>query len=79
MKKGMMHVTVNQVPLKGQTTVQKLEVAMTATTVGEVLKAAGLSIKNRTVTVNGNPATVDTVVQPDASVNLRVTERPQGS
>lgn len=78
-KAGMMKVVVNQIPLKGKTQTTELEVPMTATTVGEMLKAGGLNLKNRSVSVNGAPATAHTVVKPNASIELRVAERPQGS
>jgi len=77
--KGSMTVTLSQVPLKGETETKDVEVPMTATTVGEMAKTLGLDLKNRNVSVNGSPANENTVVQPDAKVELRVTERPQGS
>lgn len=77
--KSSMTVTLSQVPLKGKTETKDVEVPMTATTVGEMAKTLGLDLKNRNVSVNGKPATEDTVVQADAKVELRVTERPQGS
>ena len=69
-KKGVMKVMLTQViGKKSQTT--EIEVPMTATTVGEMAKTLGLSLKNRNVSVNGTPATADTIVNPDSSVELR--------
>ena len=78
-KKGMMKVTVSQVPLRGKTTKNEHEVAMTATTLGAMAAALGLDLKNRNVLVNGQPATAASVINPNDSVELRVSERPQGS
>lgn len=78
-KQGSITVTVNQIPLKGKTQRSTSEVPMTATTVGEMAKSLNLDLTNRSVSVNGMPATADTVVKADADVELRVTERPQGS
>ncbi len=78
-KKGMMTVNLNEIPIKGKAKEQSVEIPMTATTVGEMAKVLGLDLKNRSVSVNGKPATSDTVVTPSAKVELRVTERPQGS
>lgn len=78
-KKNVMTVTLSQVPLKGKTQTKKVEVPMTATTVGEIAKTLSLDLKNRNVSVNGEPASTETLVKADANVEIRVTERPQGS
>ncbi len=78
-KQGSITVTVNEVPLKGKTKRKTVEVPMTTTTVGEMAATLNLDLTNRTVYVNGLYATASTVVPADADVELRVTERPQGS
>ena len=78
-KKGVMKVTLIQVPLKGKTKTDEVEVPMTGTTVWQMAETLGLSLKNRNVSVNGIPGTIHTIVNPDSSVEVRVTERPQGS
>jgi hypothetical protein len=76
-KKNMMIVTLTHVPLKGKTQTTKVEVPMTATTIGEMAKTLGLDLENRNVSINGEPASTETLVK--AGVEVRVTERPQGS
>ncbi len=78
-KQSTMTVMLSQVPLKGKTATSQVEVPMTATTVGEMAKTLQLDLKNRTVSVNGVPATAATIVAANAKVEIRVTERPQGS
>lgn len=78
-EKNVITVTLSQVPLKGKTETKVVEVPMTATTVGAMAEALGLDLKNRNVSINGKPATADTAVNAAAKVELRVTERPQGS
>jgi hypothetical protein len=77
-KKGMMKVFLEQVTgKKSQKT--EVEVPMTATTVGAMATKLGLDLTKRNVSVNGVPATVDTVVEPNAEVAIRIAERPKGS
>ncbi len=78
-KSGMMTVALSQVPLNGKAQNSEVQVPMTATTVGEMAKALNFDLKNRSVSVNGTPATASTVVAANAKVEIRVTERPQGS
>ena len=78
-KVGLMTVQLSQIPLSGKPQTSEVEVPMTATTVGEMAKTLGFDLKNRNVSVNGVPATAGTVVQANAKVELRITERPQGS
>jgi hypothetical protein len=78
-KPSMMTVALRQVPLKGKTQNSQVEVPMTATTVGAMAKALKLDLKNRSVSINGTPATADTIVAANAKVEIRLTERPQGS
>lgn len=81
MSKGKLKVTVEQVPVSGETSTKEYEVAATvkATSVGDLARELGISIKNRNVFVNGSPATQDTLVPDGATMTLRVAERPRGS
>lgn len=68
-------ITVTVVPASGKS--REVEVEATATTVGEALKAAGVNANNAQISVNGNPATMDTALKQGAKVTL--TEKARGS
>jgi hypothetical protein len=82
-----MKVEVTVVPTSGTTTKKTVQVAMSGATVAEVAKAAGVSLENRDVLVNGKPAKPETHIGPKdkvtakdkPSATMEVAERPQGS
>ena len=80
-KQDIMKVSVVNVPLKGKAVKTEHEVPITVSgsTVGAIAKHAGISLDKRSLMVDGKPATIETLVKPGAKIELRVTERPQGS
>ncbi|MBI4458049.1 hypothetical protein HY633_03750 [Candidatus Uhrbacteria bacterium] len=69
---------------QGKPKVQQVEVNKSGAKLGEVLKEAGVSAKNKDLYVNDKPATLDTFVGPGDRalanvVSVKVEERPQGS
>ncbi len=76
---GHMSVTLEVVPNRGNVAVSTHQVAMTATTLGELAQRLSLDLNGKSVLVNGVPATLESAVAPGATVSIRVTERPKGS
>lgn len=83
-----MDVVVTVVPTSGTSTKTTVKVAPSGVTVAEVAKAAGISLEQRDILVNGQPATPETHVGPKdkveakdkaPSATMEVAERPQGS
>ncbi|MEK9152216.1 MAG: hypothetical protein AAB692_02525 [Patescibacteria group bacterium] len=68
---------------QGKAKKQDVQVNKSGAKLGEVLKEAGVSAKNKDLYVNGQPATADTFIAPGdkaaATVRVQVEERPQGS
>lgn len=81
MLRKKMAVEVTVVPTSGTTTKKTVKVAMSGATVADVAKAAGISLENRDVLVNGKPAKPGDHVGPKDKVTatMQVAERPQGS
>lgn len=70
-------VTVQTVPLSGDPTSQSVPVPRAGLTVLALGEAAKLAVEKKDITVNGQPATLETVVTPGSMVVIN--ERPQGS
>lgn len=71
----MPKITVTVTPASGEP--KSVEVEATGATLGEVLKAAGLTDSRMKLTINGNAASSSDHVPDGAKVTL--TERPSGS
>lgn len=74
-------VKVTVVPTQGKSTTATVELKKSGASLKEVLKAAKVSAENKDLMVNGEPATLDTHVTASdkVSIQVRVSERPQGS
>lgn len=79
-------VKVTMVPTQGKSSNRTVEVEPNGTSVGAVLKQAGIDPTNRDLKVNGAPATLDThvtakdtITAEEARASVQVAERPQGS
>lgn len=70
-------VKVEVVPTSGQATEKEVTVEGTGVSVAEFLKAADLNATFMNITVNGEPATMNTHVGKGAQVKL--TEKARGS
>lgn len=83
-KKTGLEVRVEVVPTSGKKTVKTVALEKSGASLAEVLKAAGVSAKNKDLLVNGKPATVATHVTVKdkvlaKEVRVQVAERPAGS
>lgn len=84
-KKGELEVVVEVVPVSGAKTEKTVKLAASGASVAEVLKAAGVSAKNKDLLVNGKPATLETHVTAadkvgvQSKAKVQVAERPAGS
>ena len=81
-------LTVEVVPSSGDPVEHKVEVAASGASVKAVCEAAGISLKNKDLSVNGLPATPSTHVGPNDALQtkekrraatVQASERPQGS
>jgi hypothetical protein len=69
--------TVKVVPTQGKSTETEVTLAKGGTTVGDALKAAGISAERKNLSVGGASAALDQKLSPGDT--LTVEERPQGS
>lgn len=74
----MIEVVVEVVPTSGKPTIQTVEVPKGAK-VSDVLTAAGVTAKDRNLTLNGGVVGVDAKIPTPAKAKLFVQERPAGS
>ena len=82
-KSDKIRVTVVVVPTSGKPTERTVVVAPKGMTVRDVLEEAEVSAKDRDLTLNGKPATVETPVESGSEIQVKhrvtVEERPAGS
>lgn len=76
--------TVEVVPAEGKPTSKEVEIPATGTSVGEALKAAGISHENMQLSINGRPVTLDHHIKPNQRLKAEkrkivATERTSGS
>jgi len=69
--------TIKVVPTQGSSTESSFTIPKGGATVGDALKAAGVSADKKNLSVGGRSATLETKLNPGDT--LQVEERPQGS
>ncbi|HTK04780.1 MAG TPA: hypothetical protein VL500_04295 [Candidatus Eisenbacteria bacterium] len=69
--------TIKVVPTQGSSTESSFAIPKGGATVGEALRASGISAEKKNLSVGGKTATLDTKL--NAGDTLQVEERPQGS
>ena len=77
MAKSEMKVSVNVVPTQGETQTKQATVPKKGATVRAALTYLETRTTNVDIQVDGQPATLDTVI--NSKSKITVTERPQGS